>query len=99
MYDGKKSYSFFTSDPKPLFDQLLKRKYKGYIAYAHNLSNFDLIFLFKYLSSLQKLFKINVIKRDNIIINIQVLVNKKYKISFRDSLSFLRGNKGLLNLF
>ena len=51
MFDGKRSYSFFTSDPKPLLDKLLSRRYRGYSVYAHNLSRFDIIFLFKYIAS------------------------------------------------
>lgn len=34
MYDGVKAYSFFSESPEPLFNQLLKRKYRGYTVYA-----------------------------------------------------------------
>ena len=50
MYDGKIKKSFFSESPEELFNALLRRKYRGYTVYAHNLSKFDLIFLFKYLA-------------------------------------------------
>jgi hypothetical protein len=52
MFDGKNKYSWFTKTPDDLFNELLKPKYYGYGVYAHNLSNFDIIFIFKYISSL-----------------------------------------------
>ena len=45
MFDGKKSFSWFTDSPQQLFDTLLNRKYKNYIVYAHNLSRFDVVFI------------------------------------------------------
>ena len=53
MYDGTNKYSFCGSSPEPLFDQLLQIKYRGYIVYAHNLSGFDINYLFKYIASLK----------------------------------------------
>lgn len=53
MFDGQKTYSWFTKSPKPLFDPLLRSRYKNYQVYAHNLSSFDLVFIFKYLATLQ----------------------------------------------
>ena len=46
MFDGKKSYSWFSKSPEELFNQLLRSKYKGYNVYAHNLSRFDIFLLF-----------------------------------------------------
>ena len=43
MFDGEKTYNFFTEKPDLLFKQLLKSKYKGFTVYAHNLSKFDII--------------------------------------------------------
>ena len=47
MYDGVKRYSFFSNNPDQLFNALLRRKYKGYTGYAHNLSKFDIFFYLK----------------------------------------------------
>ena len=58
MYDGRRKYSFMTSDPKPLFDLLLIRKYRNYHVYAQNLSRFYVIFLFRYIASLKKNYNI-----------------------------------------
>ena len=77
MFDGVKTYSFFGEDPKPLFDRLLSRKYRGYSVYAHNLSRFDIIFIFKYISSLRKDFDIKPIIKDGNIISLQLKNNKK----------------------
>ena len=46
MYDGHKSFTWFTDSPEQLFDRLLTRKYKNYNVYAHNLSRFDVVFIF-----------------------------------------------------
>ena len=46
MYDGRNSL-------EQLFAILLSRKYKGYYIFAHNLSRFDITFLFKFLSTLK----------------------------------------------
>ena len=97
MFDGVKTYSFFGEDPKPLFDRLLSRKYRGYSVYAHNLSRFDIIFIFKYISSLRKDFDIKPIIKDGNIISLQLKNNKKgINITFKDSYLLLRDS--LLNL-
>ena len=44
MYDGRKAYIFFTNNPDQLSNQLLKRKYRGYSVYAHNLSKSKIVF-------------------------------------------------------
>lgn len=87
MFDGQKSYSWFTDSPEQLFKQLLTKKYKNYLVYAHNLSKFDLVFIFKYLSTLKnKGFKIKLLIRDQNIISISIINrNKNISITIRDS--------------
>ena len=92
LYDGKKSYSFFGRDPveirKRLFDHLLRRKYRGYSVYAHNLSHFDIIFLFKYLASLHnnQEYKVLPIIKDGDVISIKIQNSKKgVSITLKDS--------------
>jgi hypothetical protein len=97
-YDGIKTYSFYLSDfdnVQTMFNEvilsLLKPKYSGYIIYAHNLSNFDGIFLLgalvNFLDSPINPIKINPIIRDNNFINIKINHGPKFKynIAFRDS--------------
>ena len=82
MYDGNKSFSWFSETPEQLFDQLLQRKYKGYQIYAHR---FDIIFIFKYLSTLKNM-QIKVLMKDNNIININITNrNKGISINIKDS--------------
>ena len=87
MYDGCKSYSWFTDSPEQLFDRLLSKKYKNYIVYAHNLSRFDVVFIFKYLSTLKfKGFKIKLLIKEQNIISISIINrNKNISITIRDS--------------
>nr|YP_010977163.1 hypothetical protein UYH45_mgp02 [Daedalea dickinsii]WNZ34368.1 hypothetical protein [Daedalea dickinsii] len=88
MYDGHKSYSWFTDSPEPLFNQLLKRKYKGYHVYLHNLSRFDITFIFKYLSKLSNQIKFLI--RDDKIISISINnKSKNISIIIKDSLLIL----------
>ena len=77
FYDGKIKKSFFTESPKELFVALLRRKYRGYTVYAHNLSKFDLIFMFKYLAKLWMFdgYKVKPIFKDGGAISI-VITNK-----------------------
>ena len=90
MFDGKNVYSWFTSSPEGLFNQLLKPKYRGYQVYAHNLSGFDIIFIFKYLGSIHKNFNINVIRRDSKIIFITITKAKlNISITIKDSFLLL----------
>lgn len=72
MFDGKISYSWFTSSPEKLFNELLRSKYYRYSVYAHNLSRFDIVFLFKYISSLSKNYKVLPIIKDGNIISIEI---------------------------
>ena len=97
-YDGIKATSFYLSDYRDVDDMLtsciinlLKRKYNGYKIYAHNLSNFDGIFLLKILSNIDN-FTLNPIIRDGKLINLSLIRkvgNRTYKIDFRDSLLML----------
>jgi len=93
MFDGNNSYSFFTDSPKALFDTILRSKYRGYKVYAHNLSGFDSVFIFKYLASLKKDYQVRIIKRDSQIISIKIANRKKnISITILDSLLLLPGS-------
>ena len=91
FYDGKIKKSFFTESPKELFDALLRRKYRGYTVYAHNLSKFDLIFIFKYLAKLWMFdgYKVKPIFKDGGAISIVITNNKGVSLTFRDSFLIL----------
>lgn len=91
IYDGKKVNNYFLSDFKNPEDMILTaissiliRKYNGYNIYIHNLANFDIIFLFKYLI---KLGNVNPIIHNGkfISINFNYGKNNDYQIQFRDS--------------
>nr|YP_010561574.1 hypothetical protein OSR58_mgp16 [Ganoderma flexipes]UYX56945.1 hypothetical protein [Ganoderma flexipes] len=102
MYDGKIKQSFFTESPEQLFNALLRRKYRGYTVYAHNLSNFDLIFIFKYLGQLwiKNGYKITPIFKDNKVISILIKNDKGVSLTFRDSYLILTGSlKNLAETF
>jgi DNA polymerase type B, organellar and viral len=71
-----------------LFKELLISKYRGYQVYAHNLSRFDLIFLFKTIASLKSKYNITIMKKDNKIISISI-INRKLKVSITIKDSFL----------
>ena len=100
MYDGKTQYSFFESTPHLLFKQLLRRKYKGYTVYAHNLSRFDIIFLFKFLGdlALNHGYKVDPIIKDDQIISIKIKNNKGIKLVLRDSLLILKDLRDNFNI-
>ena len=94
MYDGYKSYSFFSESPELLFKQLLRRKYRGYTVYAHNLSRFDIIFLFKYIANLQNNlnYKVDPVIKDGNIISIKISNNNGILITFKDSFLLLQSS-------
>ena len=95
MYDGKNNYSFFSDKPDQLFDQLLRRKYRGYNIYAHNLSKFDIVYLFKYISNLStnKGFKVDPIIKDGDIISIKISNRAKgINIILKDSYLLLEAS-------
>ena len=87
MYDGFKSYSWFTESPLQLFNQLLRPKYRNYKVYAHNLSRFDIVFIFKYLSTLNNQgYKIKILMRDQNIISLTIQnYTKNISITIKDS--------------
>ena len=86
MYDGNKTYSWFSQNAKPLFDFLLRRKYKGYQVYAHNLSRFDIIFLLNEMAGLRSSYIIEIIKKDDKYISIKIShKNKAITIILKDS--------------
>ena len=95
FYDGENFFSFYLSDYNSVEEMMLdclksilKRKYKGYSVYAHNLGKFDIIFLFKYLLKLGTIHP--VIHNGKIIfLKINYGENGKYKIIFKDSLLLL----------
>lgn len=94
MFDGKDKYSWFTDSPADLFNQLLRRKYRGYNIYAHNLGKFDLIFIHSYLADLRKKYDINILKRDSKIISITISNWKKnISITLKDSLLLFDSNE------
>ena len=87
MFDGKDKFYWFTDDPSYLFKELLRSKYYGYSVYAHNLSRFDLVFLFKYIASLAHEGEYSVdIKKDDQVKLIRISNNhKKISITLKDS--------------
>jgi len=88
MYNGDAKFYWFTDDPSYLFKELLRSKYYGYSAYAHNLSRFDLVFLFKYLASLAQegIYSIDIIKKDDQVKSIKIYNrDRKVLITLKDS--------------
>uniref|UniRef100_A0A896Z9J5 Probable DNA polymerase n=1 Tax=Coniophora olivacea TaxID=85977 RepID=A0A896Z9J5_9AGAM len=90
FYDGSNKFSFFEKDPVALFNTMLKRKYRGITVYAHNLSRFDIVFIFKHLASLQSQgYNINILKKEEKIISIKIVKDKKTCLTLKDSLLLL----------
>lgn len=88
IYDGKIKKSYFLSDYKnseeliiTALKSIMIRKYNGYNVYIHNLANFDIIFLLKYLV---KLGNVHPVIHNGKIININFNYGD-YQIQFRDS--------------
>uniref|UniRef100_A0A896YUJ2 DNA polymerase n=1 Tax=Coniophora puteana TaxID=80637 RepID=A0A896YUJ2_9AGAM len=46
FYDGTDKFTWFDKNADSLFEHILSSKYRGYTIYAHNLSRFDIVFLF-----------------------------------------------------
>uniref|UniRef100_A0A896YSL2 DNA polymerase n=1 Tax=Coniophora olivacea TaxID=85977 RepID=A0A896YSL2_9AGAM len=89
FYDGKNKYSIFANTATELFEKLLVRKYSGFTFYAHNLSRFDIVFLFKDIAALKaKGYKIDFVKKDDKIISIK-LSNSQKSITLKDSILLL----------
>ena len=91
FYDGKNSYSCFSDNASSLFSKILTRKYRNYTFYAHNLSRFDIVFLFKDIADLKsKGFNINILKKEDKIISIKIISNdKNISITLKDSILLL----------
>jgi hypothetical protein len=90
LFDGKNKFSWFDNNADDLFKCLLKRKYKNYSVYAHNLSKFDIIFLHKNIAKLNKDYKISFLKRDDKYISITISnLTNNIKISIKDSYNLL----------
>jgi hypothetical protein len=70
------------------FKSILIRKYNGYKIYIHNLGNFDIIFLLKYLV---KISIINPVIHNGKIISINAIYgkNNEYQVQFKDSMNLL----------
>jgi hypothetical protein len=77
--------------------QFIKPKFHKYVIYAHNLNNFDVIFILKSLLLLSEIhkFKIEPIMRDNKLISLRVKYGYnssgqyRYYVDFHDSLQIL----------
>jgi hypothetical protein len=94
IYDGMSHSNYFISDfnnvdemMNTALNELLDARYHNHKIYVHNLSNFDGIFLLKYLLNLRyngmQVF-IEPVLKDGKFINLDLSFGK-YKISFRDS--------------
>ena len=100
MFDGVKSYSYFLTDyesiadlVEALFKKLFSREYAQKTVYIHNSSNFDLIFLLKYIVNKEG-FLVEPTIKDGSFINLRVKYgpNFNYYINFKDSFLILPNN-------
>uniref|UniRef100_A0A896YUU9 DNA polymerase n=1 Tax=Coniophora puteana TaxID=80637 RepID=A0A896YUU9_9AGAM len=90
FYDGTNSYTWFEKDSKKLFEFILKRKYSGYTIFAHNLSRFDVVFLFKNIAQLKPMgYNIEIIKKEDKIISIKISNGKGVSVTLKDSILLL----------
>ena len=87
----EKIQQFFLSDYKNHIEKiknvilkLMNKEYDKHYIYAHNLSNFDGVFLLKHLTSFENTYLKPLIKDGNII-NL-LFKYYKYSLKFRDSL-------------
>jgi DNA polymerase elongation subunit (family B) len=94
LYNGKQSFSWFADIKNPksavdsLFKELLRPKYEGYQLYAHNLSGFDINFIWEKLALLSKDYSVGIMKRENKILSITI--NKKHiSLTIKDSFLLL----------
>lgn len=98
FYDGTKPRSFYLTDYpsidnliKDLLDNIFSKIYSGKEIYIHNSSNFDLIFLYKYIINYPNL-NITPIIKDGKFINLEIYfggTGYMYKVNFKDSLLLL----------
>ena len=93
VYDGIKVTNFYLSNFNSVDNMMLTalksimiRKYNNYNVYMHNMAKFDIIFLFKYLV---KLGIVKPIIHNDRIISINFNFEKKYRLTFKDSLLLL----------
>nr|YP_010455097.1 hypothetical protein NYK79_mgp51 [Porodaedalea mongolica]UUA03939.1 hypothetical protein [Porodaedalea mongolica]WCF76699.1 hypothetical protein [Porodaedalea mongolica] len=105
IYDGEKAKSFYLTNYynidsliKDLLSTIFSRKYSGKNIYIHNSSEFDLVFLMKYLVSYGST-KVEPVIKDGKFINIDVRFGPHYlyKVSFRDSILLLPGSLAKLS--
>lgn len=97
FFDGVKSYSFCESDAKGLFKTMLMSKYRGKTVYAHNLSRFDVVFLFKEIGRLQNAgYKVTILNKDDKIISINIVRGKNTCLVIKDSLLLLPASLEML---
>jgi DNA polymerase type B, organellar and viral len=103
MYNGDAKFSWFNDSPEELFNELLRSKYHGYSVYAHNLSRFDLVFLFKYLAKIAQegIYSVDIIKKDDQVKSIKISnIDRKISITLKDSYLLLPASlAALANLF
>ena len=72
-------------------------KYRGKTVYAHNLSRFDVVFLFKEIGKLQNDgYKVTVLNKDDKIISINIVKGKNTCLVIKDSLLLLPASLELL---
>jgi hypothetical protein len=90
FYDGVISTKFFVLDfknPKEMIKAailtLMQKKYHNHSIYLHNLSNFDIVFFFKILTSIPKT-QVYPLRHNGKFINIDFSFDR-FKIKFRDS--------------
>ena len=101
VFDGKNFKNFFITDycsthnnddignmVNSVLIYLIQPKYNNYKIYIHNLSNFDGIFLLKYIVKFvykNKKVVVKPIMKNRKMINIDIIFDQKFKISLRDS--------------
>ena len=108
MDDGQDYYTFYITDfnsPELLLTAttkvLINPKYNSYNVYIHNFSNFDAIFLFKYILNLSKEgYEVDFLKREDkfIKVNISKDLSKEehFEISIYDSYLLLPNKLSIL---
>src|SRR6185369_1710594 len=94
IHDGKRSVDYYLNPLdingksnmfKDALYYLFTRKFNGKNIYIHNSSNFDLVFLLKYLVEHKNITKFNPIVKDGKFISLEVFYNGGYKLTFLDS--------------
>lgn len=80
-------------------DSMISHKYTGYTFYIHNMTHFDIYFIFKILLSHPEKYQNKVTWRDGTIIGIHIskkIKGKTYSISLVDSLNLLKSDLNTL---